>query len=234
MAACLSSSTNVATGNWAFGRGLALLLAMSLLLLGAIGCSSSSSSGSNRSGTVASLANVSVLVPLSVHPGDGWMKASVLAQSGTTDLWSITEGTSTGSIVSGQGTAVLGFSAGTSAGTFQVQAKVQNQAGETTTNSRTVTVQKGTWLVENGGAAVPRGDQTATLLNDGTVLVAGGADSNGVLASAEIYDPTAGTWSLTGGMNAERQYSRAILLPSGGGLMMCFGLGSDVVTEIYQ
>jgi hypothetical protein len=44
-----------------------------------------------------------------------------------------------------------------------------------------------------------RSNQTATLLQNGKVLVAGGESINAPLDSAELYDPTTGTWSLTGG-----------------------------------
>jgi hypothetical protein len=43
---------------------------------------------------------------------------------------------------------------------------------------------------------------TATLLPNGNVLVAGGFDASTTpLASAELYDPNTGTWSVTGSMN---------------------------------
>jgi len=43
--------------------------------------------------------------------------------------------------------------------------------------------------------ATARGSDTATLLDHGTVLVAGGFNSQSkALASAEIYDPARGTW----------------------------------------
>jgi len=61
----------------------------------------------------------------------------------------------------------------------------------------------------------PRAFQTATLLGDGTVLVAGGSDGNSTLATAELYDPTAGTFSPTGGMVSARQSHTAKLLNDG-------------------
>jgi hypothetical protein len=45
----------------------------------------------------------------------------------------------------------------------------------------------------------------AALLNNGTVMVAGGWDANNnTLGSTEIYDPVAGTFSPTGGLNTPR------------------------------
>jgi hypothetical protein len=42
------------------------------------------------------------------------------------------------------------------------------------------------------------------------VLVAGGG-----IASAELYNPTSGTWTLTGSMSTDRQHQTATLLPNG-------------------
>jgi uncharacterized delta-60 repeat protein len=56
---------------------------------------------------------------------------------------------------------------------------------------------------------------TATLLPNGTVLVAGGENSSGVLASAELYDPVSGTWTVTGSLNTGRYGHTATLLPNG-------------------
>ena len=63
--------------------------------------------------------------------------------------------------------------------------------------------------------ATPRKSHTATLLADGMVLVAGGADRTGIIASAEIYDPALEDWMLTGSLNTARYYHTGTLLPIG-------------------
>jgi hypothetical protein len=64
-----------------------------------------------------------------------------------------------------------------------------------------------------------RHSHTATLLSalsDGKVLVTGGADATGTpLASAEVYDPSTGTFTLTGSMQKPRIGHSATLLASG-------------------
>jgi len=57
-----------------------------------------------------------------------------------------------------------------------------------------------------------RHGHTATLLPSGQVLVAGGT---GGFASAELYDPGAGTWDYTASMTEGRTAHTATLLPSG-------------------
>src|SRR5436190_19904002 len=54
---------------------------------------------------------------------------------------------------------------------------------------------------------------TATLLSNGTVLVAGGGDF--ASTSAELYEPPTGTWSTTGSPINGHAVGTATLLPNG-------------------
>ena len=56
---------------------------------------------------------------------------------------------------------------------------------------------------------------TATLLQNGMVLVAGGIGQTDVLASAELYDPASRTWTATGSLNTARFSHTATLLQNG-------------------
>jgi hypothetical protein len=67
--------------------------------------------------------------------------------------------------------------------------------------------------------ATPREFGTATLLQNGQVLVAGGDNSSGTLSSAELFNPATGTFSPTGSMNVPRDSQTATLLQNGQVLM---------------
>ena len=62
---------------------------------------------------------------------------------------------------------------------------------------------------------------TATLLTDGTVLVAGGFDDFNYLDSAELYDPATGIWTETTSLFGARAYHTATLLLDGTVLVAC-------------
>jgi hypothetical protein len=101
-----------------------------------------------------------------------------------------------------------------------------------------------------GSLQTARGFHTATLLNNGTVLIAGGAnkasDPNcvGGIVSAELYDAYASASTPTGSMAAARYSHTATLLPNGGVLMAggfgdtsdCQGVGAQAqnTAELYD
>jgi hypothetical protein len=66
-----------------------------------------------------------------------------------------------------------------------------------------------------GNMTIGRSGHTATLLPDGTVLIAGGGVGSSSTVSAELYDPAAGTFSRTGDMTRGRSNHTAILLLNG-------------------
>ena len=82
-----------------------------------------------------------------------------------------------------------------------------------------------------GSMSASRIFHTATLLNDGRVLIAGGSNST-ALATADIYDPASGTFTPTGTMNIARAEHSATLL-NDGRVLIC---GGDTIgsAEIYD
>ena len=73
----------------------------------------------------------------------------------------------------------------------------------------------GTWMM-TGSLNTPRCAHTATLLQNGLVLVAGGESaSSTILSSAELYDPSTAKWTVTGSMSTARMQHTATLLENG-------------------
>jgi N-acetylneuraminic acid mutarotase len=73
---------------------------------------------------------------------------------------------------------------------------------------------------------------SATLLDNGLVLAAGGKDDTGYLDSAELYDPNIGSWNFTGSMHDSRGLHSASLL-SDGSVIIGSGESSSDNTLIY-
>src|SRR5580692_11375621 len=78
----------------------------------------------------------------------------------------------------------------------------------------------------------PRSGQTATLLPDGKVLIAGGMRRNqDFYKSAELYDPLTGKFQLTGEMAERRLGHAAVLLRSGKVLIAGGWIGIHTATD---
>jgi N-acetylneuraminic acid mutarotase len=86
--------------------------------------------------------------------------------------------------------------------------------------------------------STPRWQHTGVVLQDGTVLVAGGSsgtccdDPTALLASAEVYNPTANTWTVVGSMATARASHTAAVLGNGQAVV-AGGMTAFVVTP-YQ
>jgi hypothetical protein len=90
----------------------------------------------------------------------------------------------------------------------------------------------------------PRYSQTATLLQDGKVLITGGdasnfecsdLDTSPQLTSAELYDPSSGSFTPTGSMSEARSGHTATLLPSGNVLIVGGNTsGGGDTAEVYD
>jgi hypothetical protein len=103
--------------------------------------------------------------------------------------------------------AIFAYVANRSSGTVSVigidkkEEKVYGRAQEGQDTART-------WM-HASDLHIPRAHHTATLLLDGRVLVAGGADASGTAtASAELFDPVTETWRLTGDLKPPREGHR--------------------------
>lgn len=84
-----------------------------------------------------------------------------------------------------------------------------------------------------GSLTTVRYGHTTTLLPNGRVLVSGGRSATQLnsltYASAELYDPLLGTWSVTGSLGQPRYWHSATLLP--GGAVLVAG-GRDGISDL--
>ena len=81
--------------------------------------------------------------------------------------------------------------------------------------------------------SVPRHGHQATRLKDGNVLVTGGhAPGTGQLASAELYNWLAGTWSLLPAQMTSRRQNHTATLTNNGNVLLMGGFGGTQPTSV--
>ncbi|HZP44029.1 MAG TPA: kelch repeat-containing protein [Candidatus Binataceae bacterium] len=127
----------------------------------------------------------------------------------------------------------------------QVSAKTKNEVTLTLTplaSAESYDPTSGTFTTLTNAMTAPRMGCTATLLtsgpNTGDVLIVGGLGSTGdAEASAELYNPTNGTFTPTGSMASPRAFHTATLLTTGalaGEVLVTGGLVSAAPGAIDQ
>ena len=146
---------------------------------------------------------------------------SSIAVSGT-DSFSATAKDQHGNVMTGvtfawassaSNIAAIDASSGAAMGLLPGMTQITASANGVTSNPATLTVTPG--FLATGGMSVARSDATATLLNNGMVLIAGGMASGNYLSEAELYNPASGTFTVTGSLNAARELHSATLLNNG-------------------
>jgi hypothetical protein len=91
----------------------------------------------------------------------------------------------------------------------------------------------------SGNLVTERAGHFAVLLQNGEVLIAGGANSSGDLASAELYNPTSGSFNSTGSLTTTRG-SRvtlggpAVALLNNGQVLVAGGDSTGISAELYN
>jgi N-acetylneuraminic acid mutarotase len=92
----------------------------------------------------------------------------------------------------------------------------------------------GNWS-PTGSLTTGREYHTATLLPDGTVLVAGGTTSGGITTTAEVYDPGTGQWTPTGPLSTGGLTAHTATLLPNGLVLVCGGAtGNGTITAIAE
>jgi WD40 repeat protein len=104
----------------------------------------------------------------------------------------------------------------TATGGFPITVMVQDSAGQNAAPQIFTVEVTSHGFAMTGSMNSERISHTATLLNDGTVLIVGGQDNTGTpVASSELYAPASGTFAVSGALGTARYFHSSALLGTG-------------------
>ena len=103
----------------------------------------------------------------------------------------------------------------TSLGAFPITVMVEDASAQSATPVDITIDVVAHGFRSTGRMVTARTAHTATLLDTGDVLIAGGFDGTNALATAELFDPNSGTFSTTGTFTDARHHHTATLLKDG-------------------
>lgn len=193
---------------------------------GTVGSYTVSINNPGPGGGVSNTVTVQVHVGISIDPAHAlWapgstnsFTATITGTSNTAVTWNVQEGAAGGTIdTSGN------YTAPSTPGIYHVSATSVADPNQSATATVVIHPDAGS-VILGPALTVERGGHTATLLNSGKVLLAGG-DSTGV--AAEIYDPGTNSFAPTGNMVVPRYFHQAVLLSNGKVLLVCGEYGSQ-------
>jgi hypothetical protein len=201
---------------------------------------------------VSTVPMASVFAQSSVLPGATNVSASTPSITGASYAWSLQSGTASATSTGSAASDAFTYGVSASPGSYQVSVNVTDQSGHSGTAQRSVAVVQGTFIKDVRDMA-QRSLHTATLLNDGRVLVTGGdtgipssvnptylpavSSQSNIVATAEIFDPVTTTWALVGSLATARTQHSATRL-NDGRVLVAGGLDASgnalASTEIYD
>jgi WD40 repeat protein len=145
--------------------------------------------------------------------------SQVISATSYNIYWGTTAGVTTASTKIAGVTSPYVQTGLTAGSTYFYRVSAMNAAGETLSNETFSFLytggNPGGTFTATGSMATARNYNTATLLPNGKVLIAGGYNLTVALATAEIHDPVTGVFTATGSMTTARYQPTATLLPNG-------------------
>jgi len=201
---------------------------------------------------IAAVPMASVFAQSSVLTGATGILASTPAIAGGSYAWSLQNGSASAASIGSTAADVLTYSVGATSGSYQISVNVIDPAGNSASVQRSVAVVAGTFVKDVRDMA-QRSLHTATLLNDGRVLVAGGdagipnalsptslpavSSQSNIVATAEVFDPITTTWAMVGSLATVRAQHTATRLDDGR-VLVAGGVDASgnvlASTEIYD
>ena len=139
--------------------------------------------GSGHASTVTTIAVTSAQSSIAVSGSDSF-SATAKDQNGN-----VMSGITFAWASSAPNVAGIDASSGMAIGLLPGMTQVTASANGVSSNAASLTVTPG--FLTTGSMSMARSNATATLLNNGTVLIAGGTASGSYLSEAELYNPRA-------------------------------------------